>query len=277
MYYKSLDHVLAALTVAKTNPKKAIAHFKAAVHSADLNKAVAALERHQQAEFASVQRKAEAAAKKKAVVKAKPKKKGKTVKAEFEDFDSVIDNMSIVEESETELDLEDDLSLDDISEDIVALDDSLDDGSDLSLEEVEFDEGLSDGIDDLPLDDDLGEDDLDGGEFAAEEDDEDDEGSDSDESEEDDDDDSSDDDEFGPEPAEASVGGRSGARNSGSRPAVNSAVNRMARANSNLRALSALSRLAPAPASKTRSSARTASAKKPATSTQTVARRTPGV
>jgi hypothetical protein len=54
MYYKSLDHVLAALVHAKTNPKKALAHFKAASRCADLSKAVASLEKHQRSAFASL-------------------------------------------------------------------------------------------------------------------------------------------------------------------------------------------------------------------------------
>ncbi len=242
MYYKSLDHVLAALVHAKTNPKKALAHFKAASRCADLSKAVASLEKHQRSAFASLasvgSSKVEAAKKAKNAKKAKKK-----VKAQMGDFDALIDDLTKVEESDLGFDSGDDLTLDDISNDLTSIDDedSLDADlglDDLDLDDVEMDEGLSDGLDDLDLDGDLDGDDLDG-EFA------------SDDLEEDEED----------EEIEDEVVESSAKRGRGSVTAHASAVNRMARANSNLRALSRLSTTASAGKS----------AKKP------VSRRTPGV
>jgi hypothetical protein len=112
-----------------------------------------------------------------------------------------------------------------------------------------MDEGLSDGLDDLDLDGDLDGDDLDG-EFASDDLEEDEEFDDLEEDEEDEDEDEED-----------KVVESSAKRGRGRVTAHASAVNRMARANSNLRALSRLSTTASAGKS----------AKKPAS------RRTPGV
>jgi hypothetical protein len=249
MYYKSLDHVLAALVHAKTNPKKALAHFKAASRCADLSKAVASLEKHQRSAFASLasvgSSKVEAAKKAKNAKKAKKK-----VKAQMGDFDALIDDLTKVEESDLGFDSGDDLTLDDISNDLTSIDDedSLDADlglDDLDLDDVEMDEGLSDGLDDLDLDGDLDGDDLDG-EFA------------SDDLEEDEEFDLEDEED---EEIEDEVVESSAKRGRGRVTAHASAVNRMARANSNLRALSRLSTTASAGKS----------AKKPAS------RRTPGV
>lgn len=252
MYYKSLDHVLAALVHAKTNPKKALAHFKAASRCADLSKAVASLEKHQRSAFASLasvgSSKVEAA---KDAKKAKKAKNGKKkVKAQMGDFDALIDDLTKVEESDLGFDSGDDLTLDDISNDLTSIDDedSLDADlglDDLDLDDVEMDEGLSDGLDDLDLDGDLDGDDLDG-EFA------------SDDLEEDEEFDLEDEED---EEIEDEVVESSAKRGRGRVTAHASAVNRMARANSNLRALSRLSTTASAGKS----------AKKPAS------RRTPGV
>ena len=251
MYYKSLDHVLAALVQVKTNPKKALAHFKAASRCADLSKAVASLEKHQRAAFASLtsvsSSKVEAAKK---AAKKDAKKSKKKVKAQMEDFDTLIDDLTQVEESDVGLDSGDDLTLDDISNDLTSIDDedSLDADLDADLDDVEMDEGLSDGLDDLDLDGDLDgglDDDLDG-EFASDDDEEDEEFDLEDEEDE----------EIEDEVVESSA-----KRGRGSVTAHASAVNRMARANSNLRALSRLSTTASAGKS----------AKKPAS------RRTPGV
>ncbi len=253
MYYKSLDHVLAALVHAKTNPKKALAHFKAASRCADLSKAVASLEKHQRSAFASLasvgSSKVEAAKKAKNAKKAKKK-----VKAQMGDFDALIDDLTKVEESDLGFDSGDDLTLDDISNDLTSIDDedSLDADlglDDLDLDDVEMDEGLSDGLDDLDLDGDLDGDDLDG-EFASDDLEEDEEFDDLEEDEEDEDEDEED-----------KVVESSAKRGRGRVTAHASAVNRMARANSNLRALSRLSTTASAGKS----------AKKP------VSRRTPGV
>lgn len=255
MYYKSLDHVLAALVHAKTNPKKALAHFKAASRCADLSKAVASLEKHQRAAFASLTSVSSSkveAAKKAAKKDAKNGKNGKKkVKAQMGDFDTLIDDLTQVEESDIGLNPGDDLTLDDISNDLMSIDDedSLDADlglDDLDLDDVEMDEGLSDGLDDLDLDGDLNGDDLDG-EFASDDLEEDEEFDDLEEDEEDEDED---------EVVESSA-----KRGRGRVTAHASAVNRMARANSNLRALSRLSTTASAGKS----------AKKPAS------RRTPGV
>lgn len=254
MYYKSLDHVLAALVHAKTNPKKALAHFKAASRCADLSKAVASLEKHQRAAFASLtsvsSSKVEAAKNAKNAKKAKNGKK--KVKAQMGDFDALIDDLTKVEESDLGFDSGDDLTLDDISNDLTSIDDedSLDADlglDDLDLDDVEMDEGLSDGLDDLDLDGDLDDDgdDLDG-EFA----------SDDEEGDEEFDLEDEEDEEIEDEVVESSA-----KRCRGSVTAHASAVNRMARANSNLRALSRLSTTASAGKS----------AKKP------VSRRTPGV
>ena len=254
MYYKSLDHVLAALVHAKTNPKKALAHFKAASRCADLSKAVASLEKHQRSAFASLasvgSSKVEAAKKAKNAKKAKKK-----VKAQMGDFDALIDDLTKVEESDLGFDSGDDLTLDDISNDLTSIDDedSLDADlglDDLDLDDVEMDEGLSDGLDDLDLDGDLDGDDLDG-EFASDDLEEDEEFDDLEEDEEDEDEEDEED-----EVVESSV-----KRGRGRVTAHASAVKRMARANSNLRALSRLSTTASAGKS----------AKKPAS------RRTPGV
>lgn len=262
MYYKSLDHVLAALVQVKTNPKKALAHFKAASRCADLSKAVASLEKHQRAAFASLtsvgSSKVEAA-KKAAKKDAKNGKNGKKkVKAQMGDFDALIDDLTQVEESDLGFDSGDDLTLDDISNDLTSIDDedSLDADlglDDLDLDDVEMDEGLSDGLDDLDLDGDLDDDgdDLDG-EFASDDLEEDEEFDDLEEDEEDEDEDEDEEDE---------VVESSAKRGRGRVTAHASAVNRMARANSNLRALSRLSTTASAGKS----------AKKP------VSRRTPGV
>lgn len=258
MYYKSLDHVLAALVHVKTNPKKALAHFKAASRCADLSKAVASLEKHQRAAFASLtsvgSSKVEAAknAAKKDAKKAKNGKK--KVKAQMGDFDALIDDLTKVEESDLGFDSGDDLTLDDISNDLMSIDDedSLDADlglDDLDLDDVEMDEGLSDGLDDLDLDGDLNGDDLDG-EFASDDLEEDEEFDDLEEDDEDEDEDEED-----------KVVESSAKRGRGRVTAHASAVNRMARANSNLRALSRLSTTASAGKS----------AKKP------VSRRTPGV
>ena len=258
MYYKSLDHVLAALVHAKTNPKKALAHFKAASRCADLSKAVASLEKHQRAAFASLtsvsSSKVEAAKKAAKKDAKKDAKNGKKkVKAQTGDFDALIDDLTQVEESDLGLDPGDDLTLDDISNDLTSIDDedSLDADlglDDLDLDDVEMDEGLSDGLDDLDLDGDLDgglDDDLDG-EFASDDEEEDEEFDLEDEEDE----------EIEDEVVESSA-----KRGRGSVTAHASAVNRMARANSNLRALSRLSTTASAGKS----------AKKP------VSRRTPGV
>ncbi len=262
MYYKSLDHVLAALVQVKTNPKKALAHFKAASRCADLSKAVASLEKHQRSAFASLtgvgSSKVEAAKK---AAKKDAKKAKKKVKAQMGDFDALIDDLTQVEESDLGFDSGDDLTLDDISNDLMSIDDedSLDADlglDDLDLDDVEMDEGLSDGLDDLDLDGDLNGDDLDG-EFASNDLEEDEEFDDldgefaSDDLEEDEED----------EEIEDEVVESSAKRGRGSVTAHASAVNRMARANSNLRALSRLSTTASAGKS----------AKKP------VSRRTPGV
>ena len=252
MYYKSLDHVLAALVHAKTNPKKALAHFKAASRCADLSKAVASLEKHQRAAFASLtgvgSSKVEAA-KKAAKKDAKNAKNGKKkVKAQMGDFDALIDDLTQVEESDIGLDPGDDLTLDDISNDLTSIDDEDSLDADLDLDDVEMDEGLSDGLDDLDLDGDLDgglDDDLDG-EFASDDEEEDEEFDLEDEDDED---------------LEDEVVESSAKRGRGRATAHASAVNRMARANSNLRALSRLSTTASAGKS----------AKKP------VSRRTPGV
>lgn len=246
MYYKSLDHVLSALVHAKTNPKKALAHFKAASRCADLSKAVAALEKHQRSAFASL---ASVGSSKVEAAK-KAKKAKKKVKAQMEDFDTLIDDLTQVEESDIGFDSGDDLTLDDISNDLTSIDDedSLDADlglDDLDLDDVEMDEGLSDGLDDLDLDGDLDGDDLDG-EFA------------SDDLEEDEEFDLEDEED---EEIEDEVVESSAKRGRGRATAHASAVNRMARANSNLRALSRLSTTASAGKS----------AKKPAS------RRTPGV
>ncbi len=255
MYYKSLDHVLAALVQVKTNPKKALAHFKAASRCADLSKAVASLEKHQRSAFASLtgvgSSKVEAAKK---AAKKDAKKAKKKVKAQMGDFDALIDDLTQVEESDLGFDSGDDLTLDDISNDLMSIDDedSLDADlglDDLDLDDVEMDEGLSDGLDDLDLDGDLNGDDLDG-EFASDDLEEDEEFDDLEEDEEDEDEDEED-----------KVVESSAKRGRGRVTAHASAVNRMARANSNLRALSRLSTTASAGKS----------AKKP------VSRRTPGV
>ncbi len=255
MYYKSLDHVLAALVQVKTNPKKALAHFKAASRCADLSKAVASLEKHQRSAFASLtgvgSSKVEAAKK---AAKKDAKKAKKKVKAQMGDFDALIDDLTQVEESDLGFDSGDDLTLDDISNDLMSIDDedSLDADlglDDLDLDDVEMDEGLSDGLDDLDLDGDLDGDDLDG-EFASDDLEEDEEFDDLEEDEEDEDEDEED-----------KVVESSAKRGRGRVTAHASAVNRMARANSNLRALSRLSTTASAGKS----------AKKP------VSRRTPGV
>ena len=264
MYYKSLDHVLAALVHAKTNPKKALAHFKAASRCADLSKAVASLEKHQRSAFASLA--SVGSSKVEAAKKAKKAKNGKKkVKAQMGDFDALIDDLTKVEESDLGFDSGDDLTLDDISNDLMSIDDedSLDADlglDDLDLDDVEMDEGLSDGLDDLDLDGDLNGDDLDG-EFASDDLEEDEEFDDldgelaSDDLEEDEEDEDEDEDE------EDEVVESSAKRGRGRLTAHASAVNRMARANSNLRALSRLSTTASAGKS----------AKKP------VSRRTPGV
>ncbi len=264
MYYKSLDHVLAALVQVKTNPKKALAHFKAASRCADLSKAVASLEKHQRSAFASLtgvgSSKVEAAKK---AAKKDAKKAKKKVKAQMGDFDALIDDLTQVEESDLGFDSGDDLTLDDISNDLMSIDDedSLDADlglDDLDLDDVEMDEGLSDGLDDLDLDGDLDGDDLDG-EFASDDLEEDEEFDDldgelaSDDLEEDEEDEDEDE--------EDKVVESSAKRGRGRVTAHASAVNRMARANSNLRALSRLSTTASAGKS----------AKKPAS------RRTPGV
>lgn len=247
MYYKSLDHVLAALVHAKTNPKKALAHFKAASRCADLSKAVASLEKHQRSAFASLasvgSSKVEAAKNAKTAKKAKNGKK--KVKAQMGDFDALIDDLTQVEESDLGFDSGDDLTLDDISNDLMSIDDEDSLDADLNLDDVEMDEGLSDGLDDLDLGGDLDGDDLDG-EFA------------SDDLEEDEEFDLEDEED---EEIEDEVVESSAKRGRGSVTAHASAVNRMARANSNLRALSRLSTTASAGKS----------AKKPAS------RRTPGV
>ncbi len=249
MYYKSLDHVLAALVQVKTNPKKALAHFKAASRCADLSKAVASLEKHQRSAFASLtsvgSSKVEAAKK---AAKKDAKKSKKKVKAQMEDFDALIDDLTQVEESNIGLDSGDDLTLDDISNDLTSIDDEDSLDADLDLDDVEMDEGLSDGLDDLDLDGDLDgglDDDLDG-EFASDDEEEDEEFDLEDEEDE----------EIEDEVVESSA-----KRGRGRATAHASAVNRMARANSNLRALSRLSTTASAGKS----------AKKPAS------RRTPGV
>lgn len=245
MYYKSLDHVLAALVHAKTNPKKALAHFKAASRCADLSKAVASLEKHQRAAFASLtsvsSSKVEAAKK---AAKKDAKNGKKKVKAQMGDFDALIDDLTQVEESDIGLNPGDDLTLDDISNDLTSIDDEDSLDADLDLDDVEMDEGLSDGLDDLDLDGDL-----DGGldgEFASDDEEEDEEFDLEDEEDE----------EIEDEVVESSA-----KRGRGRATAHASAVNRMARANSNLRALSRLSTTASAGKS----------AKKPAS------RRTPGV
>lgn len=253
MYYKSLDHVLAALVHAKTNPKKALAHFKAASRCADLSKAVASLEKHQRSAFASLA--SVGSSKVEAAKKAKKAKNGKKkVKAQMGDFDALIDDLTKVEESDLGFDSGDDLTLDDISNDLTSIDDedSLDADlglDDLDLDDVEMDEGLSDGLDDLDLDGDLDGGDLDG-EFASDDLEEDEEFDDLEEDDEDEDEDEED-----------KVVESSAKRGRGRVTAHASAVNRMARANSNLRALSRLSTTASAGKS----------AKKPAS------RRTPGV
>ncbi len=248
MYYKSLDHVLAALVHAKTNPKKALAHFKAASRCADLSKAVVSLEKHQRSAFASL---ASVGSSKVEAAK-KAKKAKKKVKAQMGDFDALIDDLTQVEESDLGFDSGDDLTLDDISNDLTSIDDedSLDADlglDDLDLDDVEMDEGLSDGLDDLDLDGDLDSDDLDG-EFASDDLEEDEEFDDLEEDEEEEDE-------------EDEVVESSAKRGRGRVTAHASAVKRMARANSNLRALSRLSTTASAGKS----------AKKPAS------RRTPGV
>ena len=231
MYYKSLDHVLAALVHAKTNPKKALAHFKAASRCADLSKAVASLEKHQRSAFASLA--SVGSSKVEAAKKAKKAKNGKKkVKAQMGDFDALIDDLTKVEESDLGFDSGDDLTLDDISNDLTSIDDE--DSLDADL-----------GLDDLDLDGDLDGDDLDG-EFASDDEEEDEEFDLEDEEDE----------EIEDEVVESSA-----KRGRGRVTAHASAVNRMARANSNLRALSRLSTTASAGKS----------AKKPAS------RRTPGV
>lgn len=247
MYYKSLDHVLAALVQVKTNPKKALAHFKAASRCADLSKAVASLEKHQRAAFASLT--SVSSSKVEAAKNAKNAKNGKNgkkkVKAQMGDFDALIDDLTQVEESDLGLNPGDDLTLDDISNDLTSIDDEDSLDADLDLDDVEMDEGLSDGLDDLDLDGDLNGDDLDG-EFASDDEEEDEEFDLEDEEDE----------EIEDEVVESSA-----KRGRGPVTAHASAVNRMARANSNLRALSRLSTTASAGKS----------AKKP------VSRRTPGV
>jgi hypothetical protein len=188
---------------------------------------------------------------------AKKAKNGKKkVKAQMGDFDALIDDLTQVEESDLGFDSGDDLTLDDISNDLTSIDDEDSLGTDLGLDDldlddVEMDEGLSDGLDDLDLDGDLDGDgdDLDG-EFASDDLEEDEEFDDLEEDEEDEDEDEED-----------KVVESSAKRGRGRVTAHASAVNRMARANSNLRALSRLST--------------TASAGKPAK--KPASRRTPGV
>ena len=188
-YFKSLDHVIAALALAGKSPQRASAFFKKALATPDLGRAVAALESYQQVEFAKLERLAKAKgistasllsrkarAEKLVASKGKARKRSRAGAA-MEDFDSVLDDLTVESDldfdedlNDQELSSHDGLTLDDIEEDLEGLGtDSLDMDMDTNmgpsldmdmdtdmdtdlelgetLEDVAFDEGLEDGLD----------------------------------------------------------------------------------------------------------------------------------
>ena len=188
-YFKSLDHVIAALALAGKSPQRASAFFKKALATPDLGRAVAALESYQQVEFAKLERLAKAKgistasllsrkarAEKLVASKGKARKRSRAGAA-MEDFDSVLDDLTVESDldfdedlNDQELSSHDGLTLDDIEEDLEGLGtDSLDMDLDTNmgpsldmdmdmdmdtdlelgetLEDVAFDEGLEDGLD----------------------------------------------------------------------------------------------------------------------------------
>ena len=167
-YTKTLDHVIAALVLAKTKPQKAVAHFKAAVAASDAKTVVAALEAHQKKAFkvavASVKgpgtrntdlARLLAVAAKKPKKGATPAKGKKKVKADLDGddgFGSVLDGLT-GQEADLDDGTDGDLTLDEIDQDVRELPEADVDG-DLDGD-LDLDVDLDGGDADLGLDGDL--------------------------------------------------------------------------------------------------------------------------